>query len=254
MSKIFQMFVVTHKEFDYKLINNYIPIQVGKRFTKKDLPYISDDTGDNISEKNQNYCELTAIYWLWKNYNLPDYVGISHYRRYFVTGLRSKIIREDHVLNVLKDYDVILPFEYNTKSNVGAHFANSKSGRKKDLDNLRMVISRKRKEYLNDYDYIMNSKSTSYCNMAILSKENFLKYCEWLFPILLEVEKLTDFTGYTMEEKRLYGYLSEFLLNVWIRHNNLKIKYCNVLFTEGSLLKRSIKKIKLGVRSIFNGL
>ena len=47
---------------------------------------IGDNTGQNISTENRKYCELTAIYWAWKNYRAlgnPDYIGLSHYRRLF---------------------------------------------------------------------------------------------------------------------------------------------------------------------------
>ena len=247
----FKMFVITHKKFNYKLIQDYIPIQVGKFNTKVDLPYISDDLGDNISSKNSNYCELTAIYWIWKNFNLPNYIGICHYRRYFVYGLFSKLVDEKYINKYFKEYDVILPYRYTTESTVYNHFINSTSGRGKDLINLRKIIEKNYPEYIEDYDYIMSSKKASYCNMAILSKENYNYYCDWLFDILFELEKYTDLTGYTKQEQRIYGFLSEFLLNVWIKKNNLKIKYCNMYYIEDNKFKNFLKKIKLGARSLF---
>ena len=44
----------------------YIPVQVGSALNPP-LPYIGDDTGDNISERNPYFCELTGLYWAWKN-------------------------------------------------------------------------------------------------------------------------------------------------------------------------------------------
>ena len=78
----------------------------------------------------------------------------------------------------------------------------------------------------------MNFNANSYCNMFIMKRDNFDKYCEWLFYILFELEKETDLTGYTASEARIYGYLSERLLNVWVKQNNLKLKYCRMLLTE----------------------
>ncbi len=248
----FKMYVITHKEFSYKLLNSYVPIQVGKCNTHNELPYITDETGDNISNKNNNYCELTAIYWIWKNIHDCEYVGISHYRRYFVYGLQSKLVDDEYISKYLesKKYDIILPYEYKTESNVYNHFVNSTSGRKKDLENLRKVIEKKYPDYVDSYNYIMKSKKTSYCNMMISSKKIFDNYCEWLFDILFELEKITDLTGYTKQEQRIYGFLSEFLLNVWVKQNNLKIKHCSMYYIENNALKNKMKKVKLGVRSV----
>lgn len=249
---MFKMFVVTHKEFNCKLLNSYKPIQVGKCNTHKELPYITDDTGKNISNKNKNYCELTAVYWIWKNTYDYKYVGICHYRRYFVYGINSKLVDDNYINKYLESgkYDIILPYEYKTESNVYNHFINSTSGREKDLINLRAIINEKYPEYIDSYDFIMNSKKTSYCNMMICSKKIFDEYCFWLFDILFELEKITDLTGYTTQEQRIYGFLSEFLLNVWVNKRHLKIKHCNMYYIEDNSFKNNLKKVKLGLRSV----
>lgn len=250
--KKYKMYVVTHKKFNYNLPDDYIPIQVGKCNTHSELPYITDETGDNISSKNSNYCELTAVYWIWKNIHDVEYVGISHYRRYFVYGITSKLVDTDYIKCQLEDkkYDVILPYEYKTESTVYNHFVNSTSGREKDLINLKNVIEKLFPDYLKTYDDVMSSKTASYCNMMISSKKTFDDYCEWLFKILFELEKITDMTGYTKQEQRLYGFLSEFLLNVWVRKNNLKIKHCNMYYIEDDKFKNLLKKLKLATRSV----
>lgn len=245
------IYVVTHKKFNYKVGENYIPIQVGKCNTNLELNYITDDTGDNISLRNNNYCELTAVYWIWKNIKNIDNIGIIHYRRYFVYGLFSKLVDDKYINKQLKDYDIILPYKYKTESNVYNHFINSPSGREKDLINLKKIIEEKYPDYIESYDKIMNSKKASYCNMMISSKKKYDDYCEWLFDILFELEKITDLTDYTKHEQRIYGFLSEFLLNVWVEKNNLKIKYCSMYYIENSKIKNVLKKIKLGIRSLF---
>ena len=60
----------------------YLPLRVGSALGE-DFGYIRDDEGDNISNKNPWYCELTVLYWLWKN-TTADYKGLMHYRRIFV--------------------------------------------------------------------------------------------------------------------------------------------------------------------------
>ena len=61
---------------------HFLPIHAGKALSKYDLGIQGDDKGDNISMKNPWYCELTALYWLWKN-TTADYKGLMHYRRIF---------------------------------------------------------------------------------------------------------------------------------------------------------------------------
>ena len=85
MKKI-KIIVATHKKYDMPKDSCYLPIHVGKE-EKKDIGYIGDNTGENISKKNPYYCELTGMYWAWKNLN-SDYVGLVHYRRHF----RGKLI------------------------------------------------------------------------------------------------------------------------------------------------------------------
>ena len=48
--------------------NPYLyPIQVGTALSGTKLPgMLHDDEGDNISERNKTYRELTAQYWAWK--------------------------------------------------------------------------------------------------------------------------------------------------------------------------------------------
>lgn len=240
--KEFEMFVVTHKPIFWKLKKEYIPIQVGNKDINPN--YIKDNTGINISEKNDNYCELTAIYWLWKNYDLPNYIGISHYRRFFFKRPFYNLVDTKHILNKFKKYDVIQPYPYNTKSNVKENFITSGSGREKDVNRLEKIIKQEYSEYYEEFNTIMNSKGTSYLNMMIMKKDDFKKYCEWLFEILFKYEKTTDLTGYSKQEARIYGFMSEFLLNVWIRKNKLKVGYCNTILVEENKTRVFLKKIR----------
>lgn len=243
----FKMFVITHKKIEIKLPCDYIPIQVGKCNTNIILPYISDDSGDNISTKNSNYCELTAIYWLWKNYDLPKYVGICHYRRYLVKGFFSRYLKKNDIINDMKNYDVILPEVFHTKSNVYNYYIKG-SGVKKDIDNLRDIINNNYSDYLKDFDSIIESECISYCNIAIMKRKDFINYCSWLFDVLFNLEKITDLTNYSIQEQRIYGYLAELLLNVWIKHQNLKVKNYSVLYPKKNIFVNFLARLKLGIK------
>lgn len=248
-SKI-DMFVVTHKELFVKIPNDYKLVGVGKNREYKNNNIMYDSTGDNISEKNANYCELTAIYWIWKNYGLSDYVGICHYRRFFVKGLFSKIYETDELLEVMKEYDIIMPHKVKAIPSAWKYFSNSKSGYEKDLVLLKELIQKDYPEYIEAFNEVMQSNGISYWNMCIMTKEDFNDYCNWIFELLFKYEKMVDLTGYNKQQLRIYGFMTEFLINVWIKKNNKKVKYENVLKYEESKLKTFLKKIKIQLYNI----
>ena len=95
-----KIYVATHKEAKMPTNSMYIPIRVGAALNENDFKYLRDDTGDNISTKNKNFCELTAIYWIWKN-DKSDIVGLTHYRRYFFKKGKSNKLE-----NVLDEQDI----------------------------------------------------------------------------------------------------------------------------------------------------
>ena len=120
-----KIIVCAHKN-DFVLSNDvFRPLQVGKAQSAVNFGFDGDDTGDNISHKNPNYCELTGLYWAWKNMTDYDFVGLAHYRRYFdFSKNASKIDYVRHIsvddfcklqktwqnpADALGDYDIILP-------------------------------------------------------------------------------------------------------------------------------------------------
>ena len=78
-----KILVCCHTNDIYKSDEQYFPIHVGKEISDKIINIQGDNTGDNISEKNKSFCELTGMYWAWKNLPKSDYIGLCHYRRYF---------------------------------------------------------------------------------------------------------------------------------------------------------------------------
>ena len=78
-----KIIVCCHKNDIYRDSDIYLPVHVGKANTELSLNMQGDNVGDNISEKNLSYCELTGMYWAWKNLKGVDFIGLCHYRRYF---------------------------------------------------------------------------------------------------------------------------------------------------------------------------
>ena len=238
------IYVVAHKNVEFPKNEIYKPIQVGKKesFTK-----IRDNTAENISEKNANFCELTAAYWILKN-DKSDITGLTHYRRYFFKSKYNNsienILNKEDIENILKKYDIILPeiehiVQYTVKS------AYEKFHHIEDFEKCRDIIKEKYPEYVEAFDEVANSKKLYLYNMFISKKEIFDEYYNWLFDILFELEKRVDITNYSDYDKRIYGFLSERLLNVWLQKNkNLKRKEVPVYNTEQKLFPQ------LGIRTI----
>lgn len=243
-----KIFVVTHKKTNLNITNPYYFIQVGCALAHEKFPSMSyDDTGDNISSKNPFFCELTALYWIWKNIQDTDILGLVHYRRFFVgnqafhLGDRIiKVISEKEISNLLSSHDIILPrkrhyYVESVRSQYGnAHDAN-------DLKIIEEIISRLCPDYLNAFNEIMNSKSLSLYNMMIIKKQDFDNYCEWLFSILFEAEKIIDWENRNTYEKRVFGFIAERLLNVWVTKNKLTVAPVKVICTEKQGLTKYIK-------------
>jgi hypothetical protein len=225
MSQTIKIYVISHNEEDIKKVRNddlYVPLLVGCD-GKNNLGFCSDDTGDNISKKNNSYCELTGLYWIWKN-SKSDIVGLVHYRRYFSKNKYSKnYLEKEDIGDYLKNNDIILP---NPDKSLLDNVYNDYSlwNYSKDMDLSREAIEKLYPEYIPSFDKIMGSNKLYYYNMFISKKEIIDQYCEWLFPILKYVEKNVDLSDYDNYQKRIYGFLSERLFNVWIDYHNLKIK------------------------------
>lgn len=206
-------------------MSGYQPIQVGK--DKSNFKgYIRDNSGDNISVKNPNYCELTAQYWLWKNDD-SDIKGLVHYRRFlssctFSFSHRfsvSKIINSKEIENKMKNFDVILPRKRNYFIETSySHYIHAH--KKEGIDETEKVIKDYFPEYYDSFKTVMNRKKAHMFNMMIAKKKFFDNYSEWLFDVLGKVESRIDISNWNQSESRIFGYISELLLDVWIEKNS----------------------------------
>ncbi len=221
------VYVAAHKAFDPPAEVGYIPLQVGAE-GKAALPFTPDNTGDHISEKNSHFCELTGVYWIWKN-TQDEYKGLVHYRRYFYKD--GHRLTEAEIRDLLGRYDVLLPRPEYLRESAYEEFA-LHSGYEKDLISLRQAVEKVDASVLPAYDTIMGGNRLHLYNMMIASGEEFDAYCAWLFAVLFELEQHVDMTGYTPYQQRLYGFLSERLLNVWVLHRGLRVCPLRVKNTE----------------------
>lgn len=236
--KDIKIIVATHKQYKMPKDKIYLPVQVGKE-GKEDLGYQPDNEGENISSKNPYFCELTGLYWAWKNLN-ANYIGLSHYRRHFsVSGKISKkpddkmqrVINRKETEEILENTDVILPKKrkYYIES-LYSHYQHTMYI--EPLEETRKIIEEKYPNYLTEFDKLQKRTSAHMFNMFIMKKEILMEYCTWLFDILFELEKRMDGTEYDPFHARFFGRVSELLLDVWINTNHIKYKEVKVIDIE----------------------
>lgn len=189
-----------------------------------------DDEGDNISSKNPRYCELTALYWLWKNDD-ATYKGIVHYRRHFAGNGEKGVASAQDIEQLLEKAPIILPKKRRYYiSTIEKHYADTFE--QAHIDILREVLSEKAPDVLDAFNAHMHKRSAHIWNMVIMRSDIYDDWCAWLFPILEETEKRIDFTGMTPFEERVMGRLSERLLDPWVASKGLPFTECRACSLE----------------------
>ncbi len=237
MSNI-KIFICAHKEVPLPQHPYFLPIQAGAALHDHINGFQPDNEGDNISIKNPHFCELTCHYWAWKNLKKVDIVGLNHYRRYFDFTKKwpqfsadkhfiatEDFLKQDYIFpdlqKLLSKYDIILPVARhwrvsNTQQYGDYHIA-------KDWEMLRQIIKERHSEYMPAFEKTMDhsNKAVGY-NMFIAHWKHFDAYSEWLFDILFEVERRVPPIDDPIQS-RIYGYMSERLINVFCDYHHLHI-------------------------------
>ena len=218
MANQVKIFIAAHKQGDSPKDGIYLPIHVGKALHHDvDIKgYQPDNEGDNISEKNPSYCEMTAHYWIWKNVRDCDYVGVCHYRRYF--GID---ITETNVSEVMNNADVLLVEPSWHLDSVYAYFAKFMGA--ENMTILWLVMKRLCPEYVETLEKICDGVKFHPFNMLLCRKRLFDEYAEWMFSILGECEKIVKPSPYT-NGRRALAYMAELLTGVYSIHRGQRIK------------------------------
>lgn len=254
-----EIYVVMHKQDTVPKVDGNYTLFVGAKGKKPIDTDYADDRGDNISEKNPNYCELTGLYWIWKNSD-ADIAGLCHYRRFLTTSRYSNksryFLTGELAETLLNEYDIILPQSHilcdSVKNKI--NFAPNIN----DMNEVEKAIRSISPDYIEDYFWFMGQNKVRLFNIMICKKTLFDSYCSWLFPILEEFDRIHDMSMETGYRARLDGMLSERLLNVWLHHNilNNRIKEMRWVQTDqnnNALLieiKNFIKEIIWKVRTL----
>ena len=226
-----------------------LPIVAGSALKGVQVPdgYLRDDSGDNISSKNPYFCELTALYWIWKNSD-TDAAGLCHYRRYFASlSEKRKILSNEEAMHLLGFYDVLLskPRNYLIETNY-TQYANAHHAA--DLDLARDIISEKYPDYIPFFDKRMAMTTGHRFNMLITRKELLDQYCSWLFDILFDLESRLDISEYSERDRRVFGFVAERLLDVWVDANGLRTAELPYIFIGNEDLPK--KAIRMTMRML----
>lgn len=234
-----KLFVCCHQDVRLPEHELLVPIQVGAALTDERFDgFLYDNDGENISNKNCSYCELTAQYWVWKNID-ADYYGFFHYRRFLypnrnakrpyriesepTNALLSKLGYEDFRA-LIGRYDLIAPMGENMFVPVREHYAGAPHHFGKDIQTVEKIVREKHPEMIPAMEVYLSGSVAYFGNIYIMNRPVFREYCAWLFPILEEFDRRTDTSEYSVQEKRVDGYLAERLFGIYLTHVRYRLK------------------------------
>ena len=225
--------VAAHKPYAMPQDPIYLPLHVGAE-GKEPFGFEADNTGENISGKNSTFCELTGLYWAWKNLD-AEYIGLAHYRRHFGGSKKGepmeRVITGPQVRALLQGKDGLLPglrkYYIETLYDHYAHTCHVEP-----LDITGEILREKYPDYVSAFEALKTRRSAHMFNMFILRREQLDAYCTWLFDILFELERRVDASQYDSFHARFFGRVSELLLDVWLSRQNLDMATAPVVNME----------------------
>lgn len=233
-SNLLRIYVVTHSEKCELTNSNRVSIQVGAANSKHKIAPIQDDCLDNISEKNDMYCELTALYWIWKNTN-EKVIGLEHYRRRFNN-------RYFDFYEVSKKHNIIVPKPYYYKISVEEQY--KKAHITLDWNCMLEGIKELYPDYLSSVENVFRQSNKIYPYNMFISERQFLnEYCEWLFPLLKYIENNAMHVQRDKYQKRFIGFLAERLFTLYIEHNHKNIIFCKVISPDQNNIIKRLKYV-----------
>ena len=278
-----KIFVAYHKPASILEEDFIIPIHAGRGCTEEhkdstavreeDLAFLrkldGDDTGDNISDRNNEFNECSLLYWVWKNVDLDhlSYVGLFQYRRQLILNdvfdkskndfekrvykcvhfkkidknFSSQIgLTEEKIVDTLRHYDCIVPYQTDLAAmNISSPYEDwvrkIPGVHLNDLVALEELVSKMHPEMAEDFNAYLNSPKKRMYQIFIAKPTVMKDYCKWLFNILFEIDKKINSDMYSVNGKRTIGYLAEILYGFYFTYmgDKIKIKECGVSFIEG---------------------
>ncbi|MDF3626244.1 DUF4422 domain-containing protein [Brytella acorum] len=233
-----KIYVAGHNNFDFPCDSGYVPMICGQDLINIDTVFCCDNSNDNISKLNKNFCELTALYWIWKNDSSSSVVGLNHYRRFFAKKnigcekfteynsgktLIKREISASNDFNIGENYDLdIIVSEKHHVGNIIQQY--SMCHYVEDMYIVRNIIDKVYPEYIPAYDFLItNCNYISRGNMFVAKKHIADEYSKWIFDILFAMADMKFYNNYDDYQKRVFGFISERIMGVWLLKNRQNI-------------------------------
>ncbi len=239
-----KVIIATHKKYRMPDDDMYMPVFVGAEGKKDsdgnelDLGYVKDNTGDNISNLNGSFCELTGLYWAWKNVK-SDYIGLVHYRRHFAVSIKNdndifdSIVTIKELSQFIPKIRVFVPERRNYYiESLYSHYQHTHYAIQ--LDETEKILIELYPEYWANYRKVVRQSGGYMFNMMIMEKTLSDEYCEWIFTILFELKNRLKMDNLSAFQGRFFGRISEIMFNVWL---DKKVEI-------GQIKKDEIKELK----------
>lgn len=291
-----KILIAYHKPSTIIKSDIFVPIHVGRSIVKKEnkdgklskndkkwlsTNLIGDNTGENISDLNHFFNEMSAIFWAWKNQkelDNPEYIGLMHYRRHFIFSENNKsrfawlnksrvfsyeyinkeylkMLDEKYINSLITEYDIISSHKYNANNlNDGHYYRNSKerfavvSGTsEKWYELMEEIIKRDYPSFVNELEKLEKEPNHYLCNMFVMRKDLFDKYCEFTFDVSFKIYKEFSKESVDIWQTRAIGFLAEFLTSMFIsaykEHRPDKVKELDLTYVENPEEICFLKKI-----------
>lgn len=249
MAEEIKIYVACHKKSPVPEHPFLFPIQVGAALTQERFPgMIPDNIGQNISEWNRSYCELTAQYWAWKN-DTATWQGLFHYRRYldfrrlYPSNTRVRpywiartptepVLQEagyepEHLLEQLHSYEAVIPLPEEVGMTAEQQYATAPHHHIYDLHLMMDLLRQDSPQDWRAAEEYLNGTRLLFGNIFLMRRDLLECYCTWLFPLLARYDEQKKVEGYSPQALRVDGYLAERLLGVFLtrQQKNVSIAY-----------------------------
>ena len=258
-----KIYIYGHKPLKYGYWDNglYCPLEVGAALHDEQVLKVRDNEGENISDWNGVYAEVTGLYWIWrqiegaeglnnskglraagaegmKNLKGLKHIGTCQYRR------RLEFAEDTDFDELFKEYDVIMAKPLRLGQSLARQYGNCHNI--EDINFCGEIVKEMYPEYAADWDRYINEEGIIYYSSGmIMKKKDFINYCRWLFPIFDEFRNRMNFNAPEDVEKyvdnniklkkhnnarglkyqmQIFGFLQERLLTLYVRHNFKNIK------------------------------